>query len=85
MADNKEISDNVPSMILAGPPLGSVLLSIYMKSLNSIVESLLVKSAQDLEICEAKNTKKEKLLLQGDVDHLIKWSWCIFIHLNARY
>ena len=45
-----------------------------MKGLNSVVESLLVKSAQDLQICEAKNTEKEKLLLQGDVDHLIKWS-----------
>lgn len=29
------------------------------------------KNCQDLEICEAKNTEKEKLLLHGDVDHLI--------------
>ena len=54
--------------------LGSALFGAYMKGLNSVLEPLLVKSAQDLEICESKNTKKEKLLLRGDVDHLIKWS-----------
>lgn len=47
MADNKEISDNVPSEIPVGPALGSALFGIYMKALNSVVESLLVRSAQD--------------------------------------
>lgn len=45
MADNKEISDNVPSEIPAGPAPGSALFGIYMKGLNSAVESLLVKFA----------------------------------------
>jgi len=73
VADNKEISDNVPSEIPAGPALGSALFGIYMKRLNSVVESLLAKSTENLEICEAKITEKEKLLLQGEVDHWVKW------------
>jgi len=44
-----------------------------MKRLNSVVESLLAKSTENLEICEAKITEKEKLLLQGEVDHWVKW------------
>lgn len=74
MAVNKEISDNIPSEIPMGPALGSGLFGIYMKGLHNVIESLMVKSAQDLEIFEAKKTEKEKLQLQGDKDHLIKCS-----------
>lgn len=36
VADNKEISDNVPSEIPAGLALGPALFAIYMTDLNSV-------------------------------------------------
>lgn len=67
MAD-KETSDYTASEISVGP----MLFGVYIKSLNTVIGG---KTCTEFQYLWGKNTEKEKFLLQGDVDLLIKWSW----------
>jgi hypothetical protein len=73
---------NIKSGIPQGSVLGPFLFVLFVNDLPEIVRSMLFLFADDSKISRAISENNDKIILQNDLDAIVKWSdtWLMRIH-----